>query len=159
MILRKILLTTIMTIVVGTQSAKAQSAVYFFVDFRFWNSEYVFKVNGEDGFVLKPEKSSNRYFEDFGYMYNMCARKVIFQHPDSYVISVECPKPNNGGTYQADVNLNLEDDETYYVLCNATMKRNFYMEVIPEKEGLKYLKKAQTSSKYTFNEDFVYENN
>lgn len=89
----------------------------------------------------------------------MCARKVIFQQPDSYIISVDCPKPKNGGTYQADVNLNLEDGETYYVLCNASLKRTFYMEVIPEKEGLKFLKKAQTSKKNTFNEDFVYESN
>lgn len=143
--------------VMCAQSVKAQSTVYFFIDFRFWNAEYVFKVNGEEGFSLIPEKKG-RYFEDFGYLHNMCARKVIFQHPDSYIVSVDCPKPNNGGTYQADVNLNLEDGETYYVLCNSTMKRNFYMEVVPEKEGLKYLKKAQTSDKYTFNEDFVYEN-
>lgn len=147
----------LMTIAMGAQSVKAQSIVYFFIDFQFWNSEYVFNVDGEEGFTLTPEKKG-RYFEDFGYLHKMCARKVIFQHPGSYIVSVESPKPNNGGTCQADVNLNLEDGETYYVLCNANMKRNFYMEVIPEKEGLKYLKKAQNKGKYTFNEDFVYEN-
>lgn len=154
---KKFLLVALMTIVVGAQSAKAQSTVYFFIDFRFWNSEYVFKVNGEEGFSLTPEKKG-RYFEDFGYLHNMCARKIIFQHPDSYIVSVDSPKPN-GVTQHADVNLNLEDGETYYVLVNSTMKRNFYMELIPEKEGLKYLKKAQTSDKYTFNEDFIYEGN
>ncbi len=30
------------------------------------------------------------------------------------------------------------------------------MELVPEKEGLKLLKKAQTSNKYTINEDYVY---
>ena len=156
---KKILIMTLMAIVISAQNVKAQSTVYFFIDFRFWNSEYVFKVNGEKAFVLKPEKSGKRYYEDFGYIHKMCARKVIFQQPDSYIVSVDCPKPKNGGTYQADVNLNLEDGETYYVLCNASLKRTFYMEVIPEKEGLKFLKKAQTSKKYTFNEDFVYESN
>lgn len=115
--------------------------------------EYTVKINGEDGFVLKPEgkpvmKGSTTL------MYNMCARKVVFEHPDSYVLSIDCPTPKT--VYHAELNLNLEDGETFYVLCNGKVGKAFYMELVPEKEGLKLLKKAQTSNKYTINEDYVY---
>lgn len=135
------------------QPAKAESTVYFFIDFRFWNPEYVFYVNGEKGFTLNPEgKPINKNSDVL--MYNMCMRKVIFKNPDSYVISVDCDSER--GTYHAELNLNLEDDETYYVILNANIKNSFYLENLSEKEGLKFLKKAQTSNKYTINEDIVY---
>lgn len=140
-------------LVAAAQVAKAESTVYFFVDFRFWNSEYKFMVNGKEAFSLVPEgkpvtASSGTM------MYNMVMRKVIFKNPDSYVVSVDCPSAR--GTYHAETNLNLEDGETYYVIVNASMKRNFYMETVDEKDGQKLLKKAQNSKKYTINEDFIY---
>lgn len=152
-IFRKLILAFFLLNVICIQNVKAQSTVYFFIDFRFWNSEYVFNVNGEKGFTLNPEGEQLFKGSDT-MMYNMCVRKVIFEHPDSYVISVDCPA--KAGLYHAELNLNLEDGEAYYVLCNASLKMPFYMESVTEKEGLKLLKKAQKSKKYTVNEDFVY---
>ena len=82
-------------------------------------------------------------------------RTVIFKNPVSYGVGVDCSSER--GTYHAELNLNLEDGETYYVVVNASMKKTFYIENLEEKAGLKLLKKAQKSKKYTINEDFVYE--
>ena len=146
-------LVAVMLLSVGVNSAKAQSTVYFFVDFRFWNSEYDFKANGNDAFKLIPEGKLINKASDV-MMYNMVARKITFTNPGSYVITVDCPTAK--ADLHAELNLNLEDGETYYVLVNSTMKRALYMENVDEKEGLKLLKKAQKSDKYTFNEDFTY---
>ena len=51
----------------------------------------------------------------------------------------------------------VEDGQTYYVLFNSNIKKTFYAEEMSEKDGLKLLKKAQSSKKYTINDDFVYE--
>lgn len=142
-----------MLLSVGIYNAKAQSTVYFFVDFRFWNSEYVFMVNGNNAFKLIPEGKLVNKASDV-VLYNMVARKVTFTNAGSYVIAVDCPSAR--GNLHAELNLNLEDGETYYVLLNSSMKRNFYMENLEEKAGLKLLKKAQKSDKYTINEDFTY---
>lgn len=142
--------------VAGVHDLKAQSTVYFFVDFKFWNSEYVFKVNGNEAFKLIPEgKPISKYVETV--LYNMVARKVTFSKAGNYVVAVDCPSAK--GDYHAETNLNLEDGETYYVLINSNMKKTMYMEVVSEKDGLKLLKKAQKSDKYTFNEDFTYNEN
>lgn len=151
---QKFFLVAAMLLSVGVYSAKAQSTVYFFVDFRFWNSEYAFKANGNEAFKLVPEGKPVSKYSDV-IMYNMVARKVTFTNPGSYVIAVDCPTPK--GDLHAELNLNLEDGETYYVLVNSSMKRSFYMESLEEKEGLKILKKAQKSDKYTFNADFTYD--
>jgi len=150
---QKLFLIAAMLLSVAGYNVKAQSTVYFFVDFRFWNSEYVFKANGNEAFKLIPEGNPVVKGSD-AVLYNMVARKVTFTNSGSYVISVNCPTAK--GDMQAELNLNLEDGETYYVLLNSTMKRALYMESIEEKEGLKLLKKAQKSKKYTFNEDFTY---
>lgn len=152
-LLKKLSFAVFILTAICIQNINAQSTVYFFIDFRFWNPEYNFKVNGEDGFTLNPEGKVLTKGSDT-MMYNMCARKIIFENSDSYVISVDCPSPQ--GTYHADLNLNLENGETYYVICNAKVGKTFYMENLTEKEGLKLLKKAQKSNKYTINEDFIY---
>lgn len=146
--IQKLMLALALMFIATTQKVKAESTVYFFIDFRFWNSEYVFKVNGNNAFSLTTEIGTLN-------LYNMAMRKVIFKNSDSYVIAVDCPSPR--GTYHAEMNLNIEDGETYYVLVNSTMKRTFYIENLEEKDGLKLLKKAQKSKKYTINEDFVYD--
>lgn len=133
--------------------ALADSTVYFFVDFRFWKSEYVVKVNGEEGFKLVSE-ASKQITEDTA-LYKMVARKVTFLKEDTYVLSCDCE--TNHGTMTAEVNLNLEDGQTYYVVFNAALKNPFYAELLTEKEGLKLLKKATGNKKYVFNEDLVYE--
>ena len=135
----------------STARVQAQSTVYFFFDMRLKNPSYTFQVNGEDAFVLTGEACEGT-LEGF---YNMMARKVIFQHPDNYLISTDMPF--RGMNYHADVHLSLEDGETYYVLCNGNFKRNFYMEEVSAKEGKKLLKKAQKKKKYTFDEDFIYD--
>lgn len=150
---QKLFLVAAMLLSVGVNGVKAQSTVYFFVDFRFWNSEYDFKANGNDAFKLIPEGKPINKVSDV-IMYNMVARKITFTNPGSYVITVDCPTAK--ADLHAELNLNLEDGETYYVLVNSTMKRALYMENVDEKEGLKLLKKAQKSDKYTFNEDFTY---
>ena len=132
--------------------ALAESTVYFFVDFQFWRSEYVVKVNGQEGFKLIPEISKDVYGTK---LYSMVARKVVFNEEDTYVHSCDCE--TNHGTMTAEVNLNLEDGQTYYVVFNAGMKNPFFAELLNEKEGLKLLKKAQKNKKYTINEDFIYE--
>lgn len=152
--LSKVFLLAALLISTFTNIAKAQSTVYFFVDFRFWNSEYVFSVNGKPAFTLTGEGKPLSKGSDV-MMYNMMARKVTFKKSGSYVVSIDCPSAR--GTYHAELNLNLEDGETYYVLINSNMKKNFYAENLDEKAGQKLLKKAQSSKKYTFNEDFVYE--
>ena len=135
----------------STARVQAQSTVYFFFDLRLMNSSYTFQVNGENAFVLTGEACEGLYKG----LYNMMARKVIFKHPDNYLISTDMPF--RGMNYHADVHLNLEDGETYYVLCNGNFKRSFYMEEVSTKEGKKLLKKAQKKKKYTFNEDFIYD--
>jgi hypothetical protein len=154
--LKNLFVLSMLLFVVGVYDLKAQSTVYFFVDFRFWNSEYVFNVNGNEAFKLIPEgKPISKSVPTI--MYNMVARKVTFSKAGSYVVAVDCPSAK--GTYHAETNLNLEDGETYYVVINSNMKKAVYMEVVSEKDGLKLLKKAQKSDKYTFNEDFTYNEN
>lgn len=141
----------ILFICICTFKGMADSTVYFFVDFRFWQSEYVVKVNGKKGFKLQPEVSQMIGETP---MYKMVARKVVFPKEDTYVISCDCN--TNHGTMTAEINLNLEDGETYYVVFNAGMKNPFYAELLTEKDGLKLLKKAQKNKKYSFNKDVVY---
>ena len=141
----------ILIICICTFKGMADSTVYFFVDFRFWQSEYVVKVNGKKGFKLQPEVSQMIGETP---MYKMVARKVVFPKEDTYVISCDCN--TNHGTMTAEINLNLEDGETYYVVFNAGMKNPFYAELLTEKDGLKLLKKAQKNKKYSFNKDVVY---
>lgn len=149
----KLLVLSVIMCLAATNVARAASTVYFFVDFRFWNSEYQFNVNGKPAFKLtgegKPVAAGSS-----AVMYNMMARKVTFKKAGSYVVSTDCP--SGRGTLHAEINLNLEDGETYYVVINATMKKSFYAKSLDEKAGLKLLKKAQSNKKYTFNEDFVY---
>lgn len=160
---KKLLFLAVLMLAIGSQNLKAQSTVYFFVDFRSFNTEdnnkYVFTVNGSEAFKLVPESKPVDPIitkgTGFTTEYSMVARKVIFKNSGSYVIgSGYTLKEKN---FHAEVNLNLEDDETYYVIMNGNIKRNFYMELLDEKTGLKFLKKAQTNKKYTFNEDFVYD--
>lgn len=140
-------------ILAAVQNVKAESTVYFFIDFKFWNSEYKFTLNGKEAFSLIPE---GKAVSGMGgaTMYNKVMRKVVFNNPDSYVVAVDCPSAR--GTYHAEMNLNLEDGETYYVIINASMKRTFYIESLDEKDGAKLLKKALKDDKYTKNKDFVY---
>lgn len=130
----------------------AESTVYFFVDFRFTTSEYVVKVNGQEGFKLVPEISKQLPGMT---LYTMVARKVIFPQEDTYVLT--CDIMTGHGMMTAEANLNVEDGQTYYVLFNANMKNPFFAELLTEKEGMKMLKKATGNKKYTFNEDLVYE--
>ena len=121
--LGKILSVVVIAMAAVSLQAQAESTVYFFLDFRNFIPEYTVKINGEDGFVLKPEgkpvmKGSTTL------MYNMCARKVVFEHPDSYVLSIDCPTPKT--VYHAELNLNLEDGETFYVLCNGKVGKALY---------------------------------
>lgn len=147
------LMLTFVLMLTAAQNIKAESTVYFFIDFRFWNSEYVFTVNGNKAFKLTPEGKTAIPGSD-AMLYNMVMRKVVFKKADSYVVATDCPSKQ--GTYHAELNLNLEDGETYYVLLNSSMKRTFYMELLDEKDGRKMLKKAQGNKKYTVNEDFIY---
>ena len=132
---------------------KAESTVYFFVDFRFSNPSYPIMINGTKAFSLDP-----KLWSTVGGMnsYYMCARKVTFKNEGTFVISTECPTPKNT-ILKAEINLNVEDGQTYYVLFNSNIKKTFYAEEMSEKDGLKLLKKAQSSKKYTINDDFVYE--
>lgn len=132
--------------------ASAESIVYFFVDFRFTESEYVVKVNGKEGFKLVSEVS--KQYPSLT-LYKMVARKVIFTQEDTYVLA--CDVMTGHGKMTAEANLNVEDGQTYYVLFNASMKNPFYAELLTEKEGQKMLKKATGNKKYVFNEDLVYE--
>lgn len=155
--MKKFLIRFLFAVVALTGSsslqAQAESTVYFFLDFMNFIPEYMVKINGEDGFTLTPKGISlSKGAEPV--LYNMCARKIIFEKSDSYVLSIDCATPKT--VYHADLNLNLEDGETYYVLCNGRVGKAFYMEVVPEEKGLKLLKKAQKSKKYTINEDYVY---
>lgn len=137
----------------GLTHVKAESTVYFFVDFRMFHKEYLFTVNGEKAFTLTGEVSQTINGEPF--LYNMMMRKVVFKKADTYVVATNCCTKN--GDYHAELNLNLEDGETYYVVVNANMKKNFYMELLQEKDGLKLMKKGENSKKYTINEPTTYD--
>lgn len=151
--IKKAALIFVLMFIAAAQNVKAESTVYFFVDFKFWNSEYQFTLNGKKAFTLVPEgKVINKTAGTT--MYNKVMRKVVFKNSDSYVVAVDCPSAR--GTYHAEMNLNLEDGETYYVIINASMKRTFYIESLDEKDGTKLLKKALKDDKYTKNEDLVY---
>ena len=54
-IFKKVAFVFVLMFMAAAQTAKAESTVYFFVDFRFWNSEYIFTLNGEKAFSLVPE--------------------------------------------------------------------------------------------------------
>lgn len=117
------------------------------------NSEYTVKVNGEDAFKLIPE-IHKAYNNPPSTIYKKVMRKVTFKNSNSYVVSLDSPLQNR--VYHAELNLNLEDGETYYVLVNANLKKSFFIENLSEKDGQKLLKKALKDDKYTINEDFVY---
>lgn len=51
-IFKKVAFVFVLMFMAAAQTAKAESTVYFFVDFRFWNSEYIFTLNGEKLFPL-----------------------------------------------------------------------------------------------------------
>lgn len=53
--LGKILSVVVIAMAAVSLQARAESTVYFFLDFRNFIPEYTVKINGEDGFVLKPE--------------------------------------------------------------------------------------------------------
>lgn len=150
---KRVFLLTLFTCLFATKSL-ADCTVYFFVDFRFSHKEYMVKVNGRNAFKLEAEKENYAFGAKVEGLYKMVARKVIFKKADTYVISCDCA--TNHGTMTAELNLNLEDGETYYVVFNAGMKNPFYAELLTEKKGLKLLKKAQTNKKYTINKDIVY---
>lgn len=154
-IIKKSVLVFLLVFAAAAQSVKAESVVYFFVDFRFWNSEYQFTLNGVNAFKLVPEGKPAAGNPSMPQLYNMVMRKVIFKNPDSYVVGVDCS--SSRGTYHAEMNLNLEDGETYYVKIDSSLKRTFFIESLDENAGQKLLKKAQKSKKYTINEDFVYD--
>lgn len=151
----KMMVAFLLIFTVVTQKAKAESAVYVFVDFVATPSEYVFTLNGEESFTLTPEV--RKVWKSIGRTtYKKVMRKVIFKNTGSYVLGLTCVL-DNGRTYNAEINLNLEDDGTYYVLINSTLKRAFYIEALNEKDGENLIKKAKKDDKYTINEDFVYE--
>lgn len=137
----------------GLTHVKAESTVYFFVDLRTFQKEYVFTVNGEKAFTLTGDVSQT--INGKPAIYNMMMRKVVFKKADTYVVATNCGTAN--GIYHAELNLNLEDGETYYVIVNGNMKKSFYMELLQEKDGLKLMKKAQNSKKYTINEPTTYD--
>lgn len=137
----------------GLTHVKAESTVYFFVDLRTFQKEYVFTVNGEKAFTLTGDVSQT--INGKPATYNMMMRKVVFKKADTYVVATNYSSAN--GIYQAELNLNLEDGETYYVIVNGNMKKSFYMELLQEKDGLKLMKKAQNSKKYTINEPTTYD--
>lgn len=152
--IKKAALIFVLMFIAAAQNVKAESTVYFFIDFKFWNSEYPIMLNGKKAFTLVPEgKIANKIAGTK--IYNKVMRKVVFKNSDSYVVSVDCPSAR--GTYHAEMNLNLEDGETYYVIVNASLKRTFYIESLDEKDGAKLLKKALKDDKYTKNEDLVYD--
>lgn len=149
-IVKKIALIALFTMCAVVET-KADSDVYFFID--FWHSSYPIVINGQEAFTLNPEERTQ--IPGGAAVYNMYARKVIFKHPGSYVISVECPTAK--GLDKAEQNLTIEDGETYYILFNSNIKKSFYSEELTQVAGEKLLKKAQKSKKYTINEDIVYE--
>lgn len=155
--LRKILFAMVLFLG-ATFQMQGKSTVWFFIDFSFYPSTYSFTVNGEAAFSLTPEVrkvwDNTKYGGEVINIYKMCARKVIFENPGSYVVGTGYVF--NGTDFNTEVNLNVEDGQTYYVLINSNMKRSLYCEMVDEKQGLKLLKKAQDTKKYTINEDFVY---
>lgn len=131
--------------------AKAESTVYFFVDFRSLTQEIPIAINGEQAFSLTGKVS----MQGPPTLYSMMMRKAVFKNAGSYVVSTDFALLNK--KYHGETNLNLEDNETYYVIINGNIKKNFYMQLVPEKEGMKLLKKAQTNKKYHINEPFTYD--
>jgi len=150
---KKMTLAFLLVFIAVSQNVKAESTVYFFYDILMTNSEYVVTVNGKNAFTLTPEV--HKEYKSIGQtVYKKVMRKVIFKKSDSYVVALDSPLQNR--VYHAELNLNLEDGETYYVIINASMKHSFFIENLSEKDGEKLLKKAQKDKKYTINEDFVY---
>ena len=147
-------LIALITLFLGaTQTAKADSDVYFFVDFRYLAPEFVISLNGEPAFTLNPEV--DKHYEATGMtLYKMVARKVTFKNEGTYVLEMVCH--TGKGDMKAELNLNIEDGQTYYVNINSVPKKPLYAEVLSEKEGLKKMKKSE-GKQYTINEPIVYE--
>ncbi|MBQ7420900.1 MAG: hypothetical protein IJV27_01950 [Prevotella sp.] len=148
----RIALTSFFLFVVGLQTTKAQSTVYFFWDFgRMSWDELPFKLNGKTAFSLKP-----RYTKSIGdfQLYSKALRKVTFNKEGKYVVSVDqewAQKP-----YHAEVVLNVEKGETYYVVLDCTIKNAFELKILSEKDGEKFLAKALKDKKYEVNPDITY---
>ena len=153
--IKRICTTLLFIFLFGQSYINAESTVYFFIDYTFWISEYPFTVDGENAFSLIPE--GKPVVKDGPLSYNKVMRKVIFEHPGTYVISTGYQY--NGVSRDVTLNLNVENDETYYVWINASLKKPFYIEQLDEKKGLKLLNKATKDKKYTINEDFIYKGN
>lgn len=139
----------------GMQKTDAQSDVYIFWDCKtLWESISI-EVNGTDGAItLNPEVRKTAYGLNF---YKKAARKVTFPEAGRYNFSVTVE--TGVAIYHAEIVLNLEDDETHYVLLNSKLGNIFYFAEMSEKKGKKFLEKARKDKNYSFNKDYTYVKN
>ena len=136
----------------GMQKTDAQSDVYIFWDCKAQLGPIPIEVNGAQAIILNPELSKSVY----GYnVYKKAARKVTFPEAGRYNLSSTVEMPGIA-IFHAEMVLNLEDGETYYVLLNSKTGNLFYFTEMSEKDGQKFLEKARKDKNYTFNEDFTY---
>lgn len=135
----------------GMQKTDAQSDVYIFWDCKMgWETVHI-EVNGTQAIALNPELLKSFYALK---TYKKAARKVTFPEAGRYNLSVT--EEWSGKPYHAEMVLNLEDGETYYVLLNSKPGNPLYFTEMSEKDGQKFLEKARKDKNYTFNEDFTY---
>lgn len=133
-------------------SAFAESYVYVIIDHNMPLSTLSFKVNGVNAFDVRPDVQK----EVLGMkIYKKALRKITFKNSQRCVVSYDTQW--YGKPWHLETILNLEDGETYYLKLGAKGADGTFEE-ISEKEGMKFVKKAEKSKDITTNEDFVYEN-
>ena len=147
------MISVIFFAMVSSQNMKSESHVYFFWDHKMGWEQIPIEINGEYSFSIIPELSN----ETAGIkIYNKAVRKVTFPTEGRYVVSITntwFSKP-----YHAEIILNLEDGETYYVVLDCTITNPFFFKELNKKDGEKLFQKAsKNSKKYTFNPDYTYE--
>lgn len=125
----------------------AQSTVYVIFDHKMGWAELPFSVNGTQAFSLNPEVASATIA---GTIYKKVLRKVTFNKPGRYVLSME--NTWYGKPYHFETILNLEDNETYYIELDFTIKGGTFKE-IPTAKGVKYMQKAEKDKNITINPD------
>lgn len=132
------------------------STIYFFFDSKFYYPSVPIAFNGEQVFGMEGKVCESKMT---GTRYSESMRKITVRGEGRIVISCDvtwADKP-----YHNELPLTVSDGGVYYVKYHVAgiidgfiNKRNFIMEQIPIKKGLKELEKA--GKKYTVNDDIEY---
>lgn len=150
----KKLILLFITMMASMTAAYADVTVYFFHDHKLNVREMPFAIDGEQAFTLCGEVLGGILASAENPFYKQSMRKVIFKKPGRHVITVDLLW--QGTTpYHGETILNLEDNETYYIVLDWVPK-GIKLGEVPAKKGMGLVKKAE-KGKFTINPDVIYD--